>query len=709
MRQKRDNKYPLGIVLCLSLILLAFATAQGSAAEEDLTKTIDINYPDKTVGKTNGVAVVGAVYTFRVLGAPGGSTYKWEHPAGGTIGGTWTGGGSSKTFTPDGTKSDTKYSFTVKVYPPGEGGEGEPWQTSGAEILDNPIITFNEPETDVYVQEVGQGQSYSPIDVVVTVTHDEKTLPSVTVNFQEKGETSIGTFVPSSPSTGSGESGSGVAATEFTLKSTAKAGDSTTLQAKCGATVKDGKKVTVVKVELMEVSFSGTGRISMKKQGSDGWENDTYSNNGDTNIVNPVWKDSNLDGDVNDAGDKDEPSCYIQGSSPTINAKLKITPTISSSVPATLIVEQLDSPDDPLNYEKAITLTGSEVSVTGMTTSGELTNLVDNFGLQFRWKLRFEDNSEYVIHDNTEHVFFQVYAAPKGTYCSNISTYNWSSLSLTAKRLDWAAWVGRKESAKNSIAWKVAERIKEDPDFSGDYYSNPFSHLDADHSGDCICLANLSVTALRLVGIESGPRRAYTQNAVDPDNEDMWGWDKKSHPYESWWLGYPGNNFEGFFYLETLNLYTQFPTDAYTVAPLAYTQASSQKAKYLALKVLHIPTVGATVLRWRPSGNQPDAKWKPNDTITGVSIKPTDVSWSDELNEDYEYVDDGEYSIAWDKSGSTLALDGGTPVTVTGDGEYTLTCDKGSIKVNVVEDNLPGTDDSGTVRIVPARNLAAVP
>ena len=237
-------------MLAFALILCWFIAAEVFAVEEEIQKEIKINYPDKTVGKTNGVAVVGATYTFKVLGAPDGSKYEWEFPPDENIGGIWAKSGSKATFTPDGTKPNTKYSFIVKVSPPGEGGGGEPWQTSGSEVLDNPIVTFSDPGADVYIPEVEQGQNYEPVDVVAKVTHDEKTLPSVTVNFKEKGETSIGTFNPSSPKTGTGEEGSGIAATEFTPKNTAKAGDSTILQASCGATVKDGPKVTILGVEI---------------------------------------------------------------------------------------------------------------------------------------------------------------------------------------------------------------------------------------------------------------------------------------------------------------------------------------------------------------------------------------------------------------------------------------------------------------------------
>jgi hypothetical protein len=231
----------------MTILTFLVVVAQIFAAEEALVKTITINYPDKTVDKTEGVAVLGASYTFTVSGAPDGSRYEWTLSA---VGGKWTGSGASRTFKPDGTNKSTKYTFKVKVFPPGP-GEGAPWMTSGSEVLDNPIIKFSQPSKDMYVPQVELGGSYSPIAVVVKVTHDEKTLGGVTVKFKEK-KTVIGSLSPAFVNTKSGAN-SGIAATEFTLKSTAVGGDSTILQAQCGATVADGPMVAVVLVEIKSI------------------------------------------------------------------------------------------------------------------------------------------------------------------------------------------------------------------------------------------------------------------------------------------------------------------------------------------------------------------------------------------------------------------------------------------------------------------------
>lgn len=72
-------------------------------------------------------------------------------------------------------------------------------------------------------------------------------------------------------------------------------------------------------------------------------------------------------------------------------------------------------------------------------------------------------------------------------------------------------------------------------------------------------------------------------------------------------------------------------------------------------------------------------------------------------------ADDGEYQIQWDHENSRLRLADGSWVDIPNDGGYTLTCTKGSIEVDVVKNNLPGADDTGTARIVPARTLASIP
>jgi|GEM_PF-3222343 len=69
-------------------------------------------------------------------------------------------------------------------------------------------------------------------------------------------------------------------------------------------------KMTAFKVNLLEVGFSGSGEHILKKTGGDTWTNDTYTCEGDRVINDPVWKDMNLDGDVSEIDDTNDPVCF---------------------------------------------------------------------------------------------------------------------------------------------------------------------------------------------------------------------------------------------------------------------------------------------------------------------------------------------------------------------------------------------------------------
>ena len=138
-------------------------------------------------------------------------------------------------------------------------------------------------------------------------------------------------------------------------------------------------------------------------------------------------------------------------------------------------------------------------------------------------------------------------------------------LELTAKRVDWATTVCKGKKANNIEAGAV-HYIAANVTFGGKNENNSFTHLDKIADGtlttaDCICLANMAATALRFNHVDARPARAWAQNKVVAATNTTWGWEPKQHMYNAgWYLGYPGNNFEGFLHIGEFKRWTNFPT-----------------------------------------------------------------------------------------------------------------------------------------------------
>ena len=160
------------LFIAVGIVLPGLCYAGGVSGKGTSHATVTMVWnQDTTVQDTEGVAAEGSSYTFQVTGAPGGSQYKWTVSP--KTGGKWAHGdgfgSSSNTFTPYGSGTlSTSYSFTVTVYPPGEGGEGSPWSISGSETLNNPIVTFTAPDADAYIAKLAGG-TFDPATSQVTV------------------------------------------------------------------------------------------------------------------------------------------------------------------------------------------------------------------------------------------------------------------------------------------------------------------------------------------------------------------------------------------------------------------------------------------------------------------------------------------------------------------------------------------------------------
>ena len=244
--------FVVSIIMVMTLSDICAAKKDKVEGEGTSRATVTIDYGDKKVEKTHGIAAQGASYKFVVKDAPGGSKYDWDVTP--KTEGKWTHSGmgthSTNTFTPYIAEKglDVKYSFTVTVHPKGEGGgDGKPWSVSGTEILNDPTVAFTDPDPQkgpVDIAKLADG-TFNPATQTVTVKatnpFKNKALSGLEVYF-EVNTPAIGTVSPTKKST----AGSGVAATIFTPSE--PTGD-TTIKAKCGRTEMNSPKITIFKLE----------------------------------------------------------------------------------------------------------------------------------------------------------------------------------------------------------------------------------------------------------------------------------------------------------------------------------------------------------------------------------------------------------------------------------------------------------------------------
>lgn len=236
------NTRVLGKILVVSFILVAccclLQCPNAMATAEDYDVTFNYN-TDKGKDEDKDVAAAeGAKYEWKVIEAPANSTYKWTHTG---AAGKWTGGGTNQDFIkllPYGASGN--YTVNVKVYPPGEGGVGQPWEAGGHGDVNQPTVEFNEPSEDQYVAVEDTPKN---INVEVVAKHGTNTLGGVEVTFSDAN--SKGSFGTPNPKT---TDGVGVATIVFTTSTTV--GDVSKLRAKTGGQPQDGPEVTIFKVEI---------------------------------------------------------------------------------------------------------------------------------------------------------------------------------------------------------------------------------------------------------------------------------------------------------------------------------------------------------------------------------------------------------------------------------------------------------------------------
>ncbi len=133
-------------------------------------------------------------------------------------------------------------------------------------------------------------------------------------------------------------------------------------------TYKDRVRVTVVDVDLKEVSFSGDNYhvVSIDTGG-------TYSAS--------HWQDKStpyLDGDADDANDIDYPVCFTRNTKMKTSVNIIVTPTAAF---AGTVKIKGDGPGNLNIPETTATANGSEVTITNVECSNAFANHIKRYGL----------------------------------------------------------------------------------------------------------------------------------------------------------------------------------------------------------------------------------------------------------------------------------------------------------------------------------------
>ncbi|MCK5529297.1 MAG: hypothetical protein KAI74_06405, partial [Kiritimatiellae bacterium] len=472
---------------------------------------------------------------------------------------------------------------------------------------------------------------------------------------------------------------------------------------------KEGKIIIVPTVSIMEVGFSGAGEHIIKKTGTDTWTNDTYASSGDVVISDPVWKDANLDGDITDAEDKDDPICFTRSSSPIIEAKFKVPNSLTiNNVPFRAYLKV--SPTYTLNYNANVNISGDDVTVIFMTTN-KLPEKVHN-GV---WDISFECDILGILDidaGSSMHMAFTTFDTPKTTYFDIGNNYNSVLMSLTAKRIDIATKWADGYSTTNDIATAADSGVNSMFGFDVSHYTNnPFAALDIVTGWDCITWANIAATSCRLLGVEAHSYRAWCRNTIMTNDSSTWGWEPQYHIYRypgsgetPWFLGYPQNNFQGFFYVGNLNIAEGiFPLDGWSVG--VHKTSVSEKEKYLPIYMLEsFAGIGGEV-DWHVIGGGMayPVEWEPGNLISGITVDLFPVWYIDDP------IHDGTYDLSWDASALTLQFNTGSNVVVGASGDYELSSPIGAIMVTVATNSLPSYDVTGKVRFVMPHDLVLIP
>ena len=289
------------------------------------------------------------------------------------------------------------------------------------------------------------------------------------------------------------------------------------------------------------MDFLGTGNHALLKQGNDAWTNDSFEDDGDVTIDYAEWQDNNLDG----TAEKDEPVSYTKGSSPDMTVVLAISPGLTTSVGAKLRVNKGAS----TLIIKDVSLSGTEITVSGLSWATALPDNVANSTYSFSWAISLDGGATYCDFATTATQFFVVYATPQGS-------------TLTAKRVNWCTQLANMQSTPDEIGDVVGPDAVGGARFGTDsIFGSPPSLSTAwevmdGKTADCGSLSTLMKYELDLLGATGAEVRfVYARHASwtglsqpSPPYASYNETDGSGHKLGMWFGGGSGqgwNNYEG--------------------------------------------------------------------------------------------------------------------------------------------------------------------
>ncbi len=144
----------------------------------------------------------------------------------------------------------------------------------------------------------------------------------------------------------------------------------------------DNIRLTILSVDLKEVSFSGTKYHTVKKD------------DGSQDYAAPHWQDNSspLNGDADDAGDKKYPICFTRNTKMKVSAKWNIEP---SGLGVTIKVKG-DGPGNLDFPETTATISGNVLTITDVECSNPFANEVDFFDpMSITWSFSMDGGSTW--------------------------------------------------------------------------------------------------------------------------------------------------------------------------------------------------------------------------------------------------------------------------------------------------------------------------
>jgi hypothetical protein len=241
--------------------------------------------------------------------------------------------------------------------------------------------------------------------------------------------------------------------------------------------------VTVVpQVTVNEVGFTGDYQITQ-------WSGGAVIDNPDGSAA--TWKSTS---------NPNYPVAYAKGAMPTMFAKLGISPSASS----TSARIRAKNGSDVIAKKNNITISGTSVTITGITTTVAIESTVKTTTPTFTWEISFDAGTTWQSMGNSgPHTMYWTYAAPLSPPFKNDAGTTYSSLYDLA--LQKACGYANGTSTLGTVISPINLGIDSDINYQPSNSIGGQNPLDAyTTSGGCQCsdLANLLRGLLRSIGID---------------------------------------------------------------------------------------------------------------------------------------------------------------------------------------------------------------